>query len=467
MFTTVTTRQYLESNFEKTDKHLTRFRQDERSVNTLIQTLPNSQLPMKTLQNLKSLVEDLCKKYAQNYKVGITACKSYFETHGKLTNNPKGKFVNHNKPKVWNTTLEPEWREACRNMINVLLDKNKQLPPLLFTLTALKNLISCYMLCDNNGKLVENSQTAFSIIDETLNAPIPESMSGQFIQNKIDSSKPVNLLQPTDRNELLKLRQNVTTIGEWVHNVMEHYQCGERVVYKWFQKFDINPKEEIKKPFEDKDIINEDLQKKVDELQKRLDAANTENFTLQGYKSECETLRKKCDDIKNDACEKIRAYNTNVENFKTELQHKFDEAMEKLKDVQTQTVITNEEMVPKSAYDAVLKELQELKNKMQQSPVDGDMVPKADYDKMVKERDYYIEENKKLLNTNKSLNEQHNKDVKEISNLNTTLANRPNNVMSITDTNNMQPGIVKPTFNTEVNFLSGLGGFTMPTISVG
>lgn len=473
MFTTVTTRQYLDSVFEKNDKHLTRFRTDERSVTTLIQSLSNSQRPIETLKKLKSLVLDLCKKYAPNYTVGITACKSYYENHGKLTNNPKGKFVNHNKPKVWNVTFEPEWREACRNMINVLLEKNNnQLPPLIFTLTSLKNLISCYMLCDNNGKLVENYQSAFSIIDETLNAPIPESMSSQFIQNKIDSSKPVNLLQPTDRSELLKLHQNAATIGEWVHNVMDHYQCGERAVYKWFEKFDIQPKAEMKKPFEDKDAIIEDLQKKVEELQKRLDAANTENFTLQGYKTECETLRKKCDDIKNDACEKIRAYNTNVENFKAELQHKFDEGMEKLKDAQSQTPTTNEEMVPKSAYDEVLKMNQELENKLQekeqQSPVDGDMVSRAEYDKMVKERDYYIEENKKLLNTNKALNEQHNKDIKEISDLNTTLSNKPID-MPTTDTNNMQlgPEMMKPTFNTEVNFLQGLEGWTKPTITIG
>lgn len=136
----------------------------------------------------------------------------------------------------------------------------------------------------------------------------------------------------------------------------------------------------------------------------------------------------------------------------------------------TANVTASEDMVPKSAYDEVLKKLEELENKLQekdkQNPAEGDTVSKADYDEVVNERDYYIGENKKLLNENKSLKDQHNKDVKEISNLNITLSNKPTDIPNI-GTNSMQPGLVKPTFNTEVNFLSGLGGFTMPTISVG
>lgn len=412
MCSTVTTRQYLESYFEKTDKHLTRFKQDERSVTTLIQLLETSQEPWKTLKKLKSLVDDLCKKYAPKYTVGITACKSYYEKHGKLTAaNHQGKFVNH-QPIVWNTTLEPEWREACRNMINVLFEKNKnQLPPLIFTITALKNLISCYMLYDERGKLVENVQSAFAIIDETLNMPIPESMSSQFIQNKIDSSKLVNLMCPTDRAELLKLRQHTTTIGEWVENVMEHYQCGERVVYKWFQKFDINPKEEMKKPFEYKAEMNEDLQKKVDELQNQLAAAHADIFKLQGYKEECEELKDKCNNLiqENSALkqtnlelsqkvqenlalkeentalkEKIKSAEIDRDNAVNKLEEykytykvdtekitkdrdKYKNLYEKkIADTPSQTTTTNEEIVPKSVHDAVLKELKELKNKMQQ-----------------------------------------------------------------------------------------------------
>lgn len=413
MITTVTTRQYLESVMEKTDKHLTRFREDERSVNTLIQSLPNSQLPWKTLKTLKKdLVKKLCKKYAPNYTVGITACKAYYENHGKLTaTNHKGKFVNH-QPIVWDTTLESEWRDACRNMLNVLFEKNnKQLPPLIFTLTALKNLLSCYQLYGAHGKLVKGYQTAFDIIEETLNAPIPESMSGQFIQNKIDSSKPVNLLQPTDRSELLKLRQNAVTIGEWVHNVMDHYQCGERVVYKWFAKFDINQKKEIKKPFEDKAEMNEDLQKKVDELQNQLAAAHADIFKLQGYKEECEELKDKCNNLiqENSALkqtnlelsqkvqenpalkeentalkEKIKSTEIdrdNAVNKVEEYKYIYKEDIEKITkdrdkyknlyekkmaDTPSQTTTTNEEIVPKSVHDAVLKELQELKNEMQQ-----------------------------------------------------------------------------------------------------
>lgn len=131
----------------------------------------------------------------------------------------------------------------------------------------------------------------------------------------------------------------------------------------------------------------------------------------------------------------------------------------------TVNVTTNEEMVSRADYDELLKKYQELENKMQQSPAECDMVPKADYDKMVKERDYYIEENKKLLNTNKALNEQHNKDVKEISDLQTTLSNKPID-MPTTDTNNMQLGIVKPTISTGVNNIQGLEGW-MPNMSIG
>lgn len=110
-------------------------------------------------------------------------------------------------------------------------------------------------------------------------------------------------------------------------------------------------------------------------------------------------------------------------------------------------VTTNEEMVSKADYDAVLKELQELKNKLQQSPVDGDMVPKADYDKVINDRDYYKNQCEEKDKKIKALNGQHNKDVKEISDLNTTLSNKPN-IMPTTDTNSMQPGPGMITINT-------------------
>lgn len=413
MFTTVTTRQYLESNFEKTDKNLTRFRQDERSVNTLIQSLPNSQLPWKTLKTLKKdLVKKLCKKYAPNYTVGITACKAYYENHSKLTaTNRQGKFVNHQSI-VWDTTLESEWRDACRNMLNVLFEKNnKQLPPLIFTLTALKNLLACYQLYGAHGKLVKGYQTAFDIIEETLNAPIPESMSGQFMQNKIDAAKPENRLKPTDRVDLLKLRQNANTIGEWVENVKSKYCITKQMVYRYFKKFDIEPKEEMKKPFEDKAEMNEDFQKKVEELKKQLAAAHADIFKLQGYKEECEELKDKCNNLiqENSALkqtnlelsqkvqeklalkeentalkEKIKSAEIDRDNAVNKLEEykytykvdtekitkdrdKYKNLYEnKMADTPSQTTTTNEEMVPKSAYDAVLKELQELKNKVQE-----------------------------------------------------------------------------------------------------
>lgn len=113
----------------------------------------------------------------------------------------------------------------------------------------------------------------------------------------------------------------------------------------------------------------------------------------------------------------------------------------------TVNVTTNEEMVSRADYDALLKKYQELKNKMQQSPVDGDMVSRADYDKMVNDRDYYKNQCEEKDKKIKALNEQHTKDAKVISDLNTTLANRPN-VMSTTDTNNMQLGPVMITINT-------------------
>ena len=89
-------------------------------------------------------------------------------------------------------------------------------------------------------------------------------------QFDIRPKEVIKKLRPIDRSELLKLRQNANTIGEWVQNVMDHYQCGERAVYKWFAKFDIQAKAEMKKPFEDKDGINEDLQKKVEEQADRI-----------------------------------------------------------------------------------------------------------------------------------------------------------------------------------------------------
>ena len=56
-----------------------------------------------------------------------------------------------------------------------------------------------------------------------------------------------------------------------------------------------------------------------------------------------------------------------------------------------------------------------------------------------------------------------------ISDLNTTLANKP--IMLHTDTNNMQlgpgPGMMKPTFNTEVANIQGLEGWTKPTMTIG
>lgn len=131
----------------------------------------------------------------------------------------------------------------------------------------------------------------------------------------------------------------------------------------------------------------------------------------------------------------------------------------------TVNVTTNEEMVSRSDYDAVLKELQELKNKMQQSPVDVDMVSKADYDEVVNDRDYYKNQCEEKDKKIKALKAQHNKDVKEISDLNTTLSNTPN-IMPTTDTNNMQLGIVKPTISTGVNNIQGLEGW-MPTMSIG
>ena len=293
MCTTVTTRQYLESNFEKTDKHLTRFRQDEKRLTALIQSF-KSQLPWETRKKLESLLDKLCKKYAPNYTVGITACKSYYEKHGKLTAaNHQGKFVNHQLI-VWNAALEPEWREACRNMINVLLEKNnRQLPPLIFTITALKNLIFHYKLYDERGKLVENYQSAFSIIDETLNAPIPESMSSQFIQNKIDSAKPVNRQQPTDRSDLLNLRQNTTTIGEWVENVKSKYSVTTQMVYYYFKKFDINPKEEIKKPFEDLRTKLDEALAQNSEKDARIRELEMIVLTMKTDKSECDEWKAK------------------------------------------------------------------------------------------------------------------------------------------------------------------------------
>lgn len=131
----------------------------------------------------------------------------------------------------------------------------------------------------------------------------------------------------------------------------------------------------------------------------------------------------------------------------------------------TVNVTTNEEMVSRTDYDALLKELQELKNKMQQSPVDGDMVSRTDYDKMVMERDYYKNQCEDKDKKIKALNEQHNKDIKEISDLNTTLSNKPN-IMPTTDTNNMQLGIVKPTISTGVSNIQGLEGW-MPNMSIG
>ncbi len=110
----------------------------------------------------------------------------------------------------------------------------------------------------------------------------------------------------------------------------------------------------------------------------------------------------------------------------------------------TNVTTTNEEMVPKSVYDAVLKELQELKNKMQQSPAEGDMVSKSEYDKVV---NYYETQLETANNTIKSLKETIKELTKENSDLQTTLANKPID-MSTTDTNNMQLGPVMITINT-------------------
>lgn len=133
-------------------------------------------------------------------------------------------------------------------------------------------------------------------------------------------------------------------------------------------------------------------------------------------------------------------------------------------------VTVSEDMVPKSAYDAVLKKLQELEDKLQekeqQSPVDGDTVSKDVYDEVVNERDYYIGENKKLLNENKYLKGANEKKEKMISDLQTTLSNKPIDMPS-NDTNSMQPGPGVMTINTGFGNLSGLEGFTMPIMSIG
>lgn len=135
----------------------------------------------------------------------------------------------------------------------------------------------------------------------------------------------------------------------------------------------------------------------------------------------------------------------------------------KVKEVDTKVTVNSdtnvtasEDMVPKSVYDALLEKNQELENKMQekdqQSPAADATYYKTQLENANKKIKYLEAENKKLF--------------QEISTLNTTLSNKPNDIHS-TDINNMQPGLGMPTFNTEVNFLPGLGGFTMPTISVG